>query len=219
MQGNENTDQTNTQENIENVDETIETTESATENQTENQAENTQTVENTEEISAEISLEEQNLQLKAEIAEAKDKNLRLYAEFENFRRRTAKEKLEMTQFAGEKIITSMLTILDDFERAQKSLQKSQARENPTLEDVQKSLQSINDGMQLIQNKFVRIMEQQGLKPMANTIGTVFNIDLHESITQIPAPNEDMIGKVVDEVEKGYLLNDKVVRFAKVVIGS
>ncbi len=217
MQGNENTENTETQE----------TTAQETTEHVENKTENIEEIEIVESVATEETTttkeiptaEELIAQLQREVTDAKDKHLRLYAEFENFRRRTAKEKLDLTQNAGEKVIVAMLTVLDDFERAQKSLQKAQERENPTLEDTQKSLQSINDGVQLIYNKLSRILEQQGLKAIPNTIGTEFNIDLHESITQIPAPTEDMKGKVVDEVEKGYQLNEKVIRFAKVVIGG
>jgi molecular chaperone GrpE len=139
-----------------------------------------------------------------ELAEAKDKYVRLYAEFENHRRRTAKEKLEMIQGANEQLLKSLLPVLDDFERGEKSLKDSGDKSS--------------EGFILIQNKFRKTLEQYGIRPMTIEKGSAFNADLHEAITQVPAGGE-MKGKVVDVVEKGYLLNDKVIRFAKVVIGS
>jgi molecular chaperone GrpE len=142
--------------------------------------------------------------VKAEIEVSKDKYLRLYSEFENFRRRTAKEKIEMMQTANESVIKSLLAVLDDFERADKAIQD---KSNKDLE-----------GYALIFNKFKKVLESFGVKAMEIGAGSVFNADFHEAITQIPA-DEKLKGKIVDVVEKGYLLNDKVIRFAKVVIGS
>lgn len=144
--------------------------------------------------------------LTAELADSKEKYLRLYADFENLRRRTAKERLDYIKSANEDVIKVILPIIDDFERAYKS--------NANVEDAN----VVKEGMQLIYNKLYKTLEQKGLKPM-ETVSKSFDPDLHESITQIPAPSEDMKGKVVDEVEKGYFLNDKVLRFAKVIIGS
>ncbi|QHT72040.1 nucleotide exchange factor GrpE [Rhodocytophaga rosea] len=144
--------------------------------------------------------------LTAELAETKDKYMRLYADFENFRRRTSKEKLEYMKSASEDVIKAILPVLDDFERAQKSL-VSQEGSDPAKE-----------GIQLIYNKLYKTLEQKGLKPM-ESIGKSFDLELHESITQVPAPSEDLKGKIIDEVEKGYFLHDKVIRFAKVIIGS
>jgi molecular chaperone GrpE len=144
--------------------------------------------------------------LTAELADSKEKYLRLYADFENLRRRTAKEKLEYIKSANEDIIKVILPVIDDFERAQKS---SANVEDPSV---------VKEGMQLIYNKLYKTLEQKGLKPM-ESVGKSFDPDLHESITQIPAPKEDLKGKVIDELEKGYFLNDKVLRFAKVIIGS
>jgi molecular chaperone GrpE len=148
---------------------------------------------------------DQTLKLQNEIAEQKDKYLRLYSEFENFRRRTAKEKLELIQSANEKLITMLLPVVDDFDRAEKSLK----------EKSDKDL----EGVFLIYSKFKKLLEQSGVKVMDVGQGSDFNADLHEAITQIPAPDEKLKGKVVDVVEKGYLLNEKVIRFAKVVVGS
>ena len=143
--------------------------------------------------------------LQDELAEAKDKFVRMYAEFENHRRRTAKEKLEMTQSANEQLIKTLLPVADDFERAEKSFKDKNDKES--------------EGFFLIQNKFKKILEQNGVTAMDFSKQNDFNPDLHEAITQIPVPNEKLKGKVVEVVEKGYLLNDKVIRFAKVIVGN
>lgn len=139
-----------------------------------------------------------------DLAEAKDKYLRLYSEFENFRRRTAKEKLELIQTASEQIVKEMLPVIDDFERAEKAFQGSESKEM--------------EGFLLIYNKFKKIVEQTGVKQM-EAKGSNFDADLHEAITQLPAPSDSLKGKVLEVVEQGYLLGDKVVRHAKVVVGS
>ncbi|WMJ72912.1 nucleotide exchange factor GrpE [Cytophagaceae bacterium ABcell3] len=144
--------------------------------------------------------------LKRENAELKDKFLRLYSEFENFRRRTSKEKSDLIKSASEGVISSLLPVVDDFERAMKSMEE--------IDDND----PVKEGVILIHNKFYKILESKGLKPM-NAQGQEFNSEIHEAITNIPAPSDDLKGKVVDEVEKGYYLNDKVIRFAKVVIGA
>lgn len=143
---------------------------------------------------------------KEELALANDKYLRLYAEFDNFRRRTIKEREEARKMEGKELIVSLLPVLDDFERALKSIEKAT------------DVAPVKEGVILVQNKLKNILTQKGLKPM-ETIGAPFDPELQEAITNIPAPNEDMVGKVVDEMEKGYFLNDKVVRFAKVIVGS
>ncbi len=144
--------------------------------------------------------------LKEELALANDKYLRLYAEFDNFRRRTTKERIDLLQTAGKEIVVALLPVLDDFDRAIKSME--------TATDVK----AIKEGVVLVQNKLTNILSQKGLKPM-ESIGTAFDADLHEAITNVPAPTDDMKGKVIDEMEKGYYLNDTVVRFAKVVVGA
>jgi molecular chaperone GrpE len=144
--------------------------------------------------------------LKAEVDAAKDKFLRLQAEFDNFRRRSAKERIELMQTAGRDVINEMLVVVDDAERAQKQLEST--------DDVK----SIREGVTLVFNKLRNVLQSKGLKPM-ETIGTEFNPDLHEAITEIPAPTKDLKGKVVDEVIKGYYLNDKIIRHAKVVVGK
>ena len=137
----------------------------------------------------------------------KDKYLRLYSEFENYRRRTSKERLELIKTASQDLMTEIIPVVDDFERAFK------ASENE--EDVTK----VRDGNQLVFQKFQRILEGKGLKVMEGLIGEPFDAETQEAITQIPAPTEELKGKVIDVVEKGYTLGDKVVRYAKVVIGA
>ncbi|HQY12460.1 MAG TPA: nucleotide exchange factor GrpE [Ferruginibacter sp.] len=143
--------------------------------------------------------------LQAELQEQKDKYLRLFAEFDNFKRRNAKEKLEMIQTAGKDVISSLLEVLDDCERAEKQLEES--------EDI------INNkkGVQLVFTKLRNTLQAKGLKAM-ETVNTDFDVEKHEAITEIEVP-EKQKGKVVDEVEKGYYLNDKIIRFAKVVVGK
>lgn len=135
----------------------------------------------------------------------KEKYLRLYSEFENFRRRTTKERLEWMQNASKDMIEAVLPVVDDMERALQAL-KSAGDNNAS------------EGMELIFKKLYGILERKGLKPM-NAKGEDFNPDLHEAVTQFAAPSPELVGKVIDEVEKGYFLNDKVLRFAKVVVGN
>jgi len=144
--------------------------------------------------------------LKEELGLANDKYVRLYAEFDNFRRRTIKEREDARKTEGKDVIVSLLPVLDDFERALRSME--------TTGDVA----SLKEGVQLIQQKLKNTLTQKGLKEM-ESIGTAFDPEVHEAITNIPAPADDMKGKVMDEMEKGYLLNDKVIRFAKVVVGA
>ena len=135
----------------------------------------------------------------------RDKYLRLYSEFENFRRRTTKERLEWMQNASKDLMVELLPIVDDMERALKAMQKS--GDSAAVE-----------GMELIFKKLYGTLEKKGLKPM-NAQGEVFDPEIHEAVTQFDAPTEEMKGKVIDELEKGYFLNDKVIRFAKVVVGK
>ncbi|MFT3825497.1 MAG: nucleotide exchange factor GrpE [Chitinophagaceae bacterium] len=153
-----------------------------------------------------VASEDETEKLKAEIQELKEKYLRQVAEFDNFRKRTAKERLELIQTAGKDVITSLLPVIDDCDRAEKQLQSSN------------DIEAIRQGVQLVFNKLKNTLQAKGLKPM-QSIGTEFNADHHEAITEIPAPSEDLKGKVLDEVEKGYYLNDKIIRFAKVVVGK
>lgn len=151
--------------------------------------------------------ENKEAKLEAEVAELKEKYLRLYSDFENFRKRTSKERIELITTASEDVLRDLLPVVDDFERAFKASQ--------TEVDAAK----IREGNQLIFYKLVRILESKGLKVMGDLIGKPFDADTQEAITQIPAPSEDLKGAVIDVVEKGYTLGDKVVRYAKVVTGA
>jgi molecular chaperone GrpE len=138
-----------------------------------------------------------------ELAEAKDKYLRLYAEFDNYRRRTSREKLDMVQGANEQLLKALLPVLDDFDRAEKAFRELNNKEA--------------EGLLLIHNKYKKVLEQFGVKTME--MDGNFNADLHEAITQVPVSDDAQKGKIVEVIEKGYLLNDKVIRFAKVIIGA
>jgi molecular chaperone GrpE len=151
--------------------------------------------------------EGQNLErLQAELDEQKDKYVRLFAEFDNYKRRTAKERVELIQTAGREVVTAMLDVLDDCDRAEKQINQSD------------DLTQIRSGVQLIFHKLRQTLTNKGLKPM-ESIHTDFDVEKHEAITEIPAPTPDLINKVIDEVQKGYYLNDKIIRFAKVVVGK
>ncbi|PWU04013.1 MAG: nucleotide exchange factor GrpE [Bacteroidetes bacterium] len=154
-----------------------------------------------EQVAEEAELEK----MSSELEEQKEKYLRLYAEFDNFKRRSARERIEITQTAGKEVIISLLDVLDDCDRAEKQLEGSQGNED--------SLK----GVQLVFNKLRNTLAAKGLKPM-DCVGKDFDPDKHEAITQIPAPSADLKGKVLEELVKGYLLNDKIIRFAKVVVG-
>ncbi len=146
------------------------------------------------------------IDLKKKVEEMNDKYLRLLAEFENAKRRNAKERIELYKTAGQDVLQSLLPVLDDFERALKQMEQA------------KDINAVREGVLLIHDKFKNILEHKGLKGM-NSIGQEFNVEHHEAITEIPAPNDDMKGKVVDEVERGYTLHDKIIRFAKVIVGK
>lgn len=141
-----------------------------------------------------------------QIAELKDKYLRLAAEFENYKRRTVKEKLNMMGTAAKDTLSALLPVMDDFDRAKKNAED----ENST--------EPFSEGVMMVYNKLTNTLQQKGMKPMEST-GEVFDPELHEAITEIPAPTEDMKGKVIDTVEKGYYLNDTILRHAKVVVGK
>lgn len=144
--------------------------------------------------------------LEAELTESRDKYLYMYSEFENYKRRVSRERIEQSKLAGSDVFLAVLPILDDLERAIKS------SENTT------DIEAIKEGMKLIFSKLKSTTESKGLKPMDAT-GKDFNPDLHDAITNVPAPTADLKGKVIDEVEKGYFLNDRVLRHAKVVVGN
>ncbi len=143
----------------------------------------------------------------AKYNEVNDRFLRLYSEFENFRRRTAKEKIDILSNSRGESLKSMLPIVDDFERA--------ILNNDNTEEID----VLKDGFRLIHHKLMTTLQQSGLKPIDTQVGDDFDTDKHEAITQIPAPSPELKGKVVDIIEKGYVTNDKVIRYAKVVIGS
>ena len=179
---------------------TSDTQDTATEEQVqETVAEETQTDEKVEETIIEPTPEEK-------YAELNDKFLRLYSEFDNYRKRTNKEKLELISTASSGVIKDLVAVLDDFERA--------ITNNETVEDTS----ALKEGFNLIHNKLKGILETKGLKPMISK-GEVFDSELHEAIANIPAPTEDLKGKIVDDVEKGYYIHDKVIRYAKVVVGQ
>jgi molecular chaperone GrpE len=152
------------------------------------------------EMDADLALEK----FEAELQEQKEKYLRLYAEFDNFKRRTAKERVELIQTAGKEVIQGLLEVMDDMDRAEKQMNNSS------------DIGIIREGIQLVFHKFRSNMQSKGLKEM-ESIGKEFNPDIHEAITEIPSPGNE--GKIIDQVEKGYYLNDKIIRFAKVVVGK
>ncbi len=139
------------------------------------------------------------------LAQEKDRYLRLFAEFENYKRRTSKERIELFKTASHDVMVALLPVLDDFDRALKELEKSD--------------DTLFQGVQLIRNKFFETLKQKGLGLIDIEPGTTFDADQHEAITQIPAPTEDMKGKIIDVIEKGYTLGEKIIRYPKVVIGQ
>lgn len=142
-----------------------------------------------------------------QIQTEKDKFLRLFAEFENYKKRTSRERIELFKTAGQELMTSLLPIIDDFERALTHIEDD------------KEAEELRKGVLLIYNKFYNTLEQKGLSKIETKAGDTFDAEIHEAITQIPAPSEDLKGKVIDCVEKGYKLGDKVIRYPKVVIGQ
>ena len=153
---------------------------------------------------AENQVEEVNLE--DQIKEEKDKFLRLFAEFENYKRRTAKERIELFSTASEEVMISLLPVLDDFDRASAEIEKDKDNE-------------ILKGVMLIKNKLSDSLKSKGLSLIEVNKGDGFNADYHEAVTQIPAPSKDMKGKIIDVIEKGYKLGEKVIRYPKVVIGK
>jgi molecular chaperone GrpE len=182
----------NAQEPLEGQSEAIDTNNINPETTTEAQAE-------TENVAVEKTVEEI-------LAEEKDKYIRLYAEFENFKKRSLKEKMDSYKYASQDLMGNMLGVLDDFERALKEINKSEDK-------------ALLEGVDLIYNKFKTKLVEKGLNLIEVKAGDTFNVDVHEAITQIPAPTEELKGKIVDVVEPGYQLHDKVIRFAKVVTGA
>lgn len=175
--------------------------------QTETQTEETSnTEEQCEEPSAERKLEKELEEAKQTIEDQKDKYLRLSAEFDNYRKRTMKEKAELIKNGGEKAISAILPILDDLERALQNMQKAD------------NVQAMYEGIDLISQKFLKVLAQEGLQKM-EPVGETFDTDFHEAIALVPAPDETQKGKVLDCVQTGYKLNDKVIRHAKVVVAQ
>ncbi len=168
--------------------------------------EGVETDETTTEAETEVQPVDELTRIQTELDDTKDKYLRLVAEFDNFRKRTLKERIELIQTSTQDLMTAVLPVIDDFERAAKSLE--------TVTEVA----PMKEGMDLIHQKLKNILTQKGLKPM-ESLGQPFNADLHEAITNIPAPSEGQKDLVLDEVERGYMLGEKVIRFAKVVVGS
>jgi len=165
-------------------------------NNTESEAQ----VEETQEVVEEVLTPEELIQVE------KDKFLRLFAEFENYKKRTTKERIELFKTAGQDLMTSMLPIMDDFDRGLTEIKKAKDKE-------------LLKGMQLISDKLKKTLEQKGLTIMDVRAGDAFNADIHEAITQIPAPTDKLKGKVIDCIESGYKLGDKIIRYPKVVIGQ
>ena len=152
-------------------------------------------------------LTSQLINAKAEAADLRDKWLRLNADFDNFRKRTARERLELIQFAGENALKNLLPVMDDMERA--------IANNTNVEDIA----IVREGFHLIHSKLLNILGAQGVRPMTDVKGQPFDTDRHEAITKAPAPSEDLKGKVIDVLENSYTLHDKVIRYAKVVVGE
>lgn len=155
------------------------------------------------ETEVEVSAEEK---LQEELAKEKDKFLRLFAEFENYKKRTSKERVELFKTASQGVMQAMLPVLDDFDRAWVEIEKSKD-------------ENLITGVELISNKFRTTLKDNGLEQVAVAQGDVFNADYHEAITQIPAPSDDLKGKIIDVIEKGYKLGEKIIRYPKVVIGQ
>jgi len=166
-------------------------------------------VEATTDTIEESQLEEKSPeeQLQNELATEKDKFMRLFAEFQNYKKRTTRERIELFKTASQDVMTSMLPILDDFERALTHIEED------------KEAEELRKGVLLIYNKLINTLEQKGLSKIDVNQGDDFNADDHEAVTQIPAPSDDLKGKIIDVVERGYKLGDKVIRFPKVVIGQ
>ncbi len=181
------------------VEETPEQNEKQVENQVTEEKEMTAD-ETADQISADIE------NLNQEVSELKDKNLRLMAEFDNFRKRSIKERADLIKFAGEDVLKKILPLIDDFERGLQAMDSA--------EDVK----AVKEGVDLIYAKFISFLTENGVNVIP-TQNEVFNTDLHEAVTTFPAPSEEMKGKIIDCVSKGYTLNEKVIRFAKVVVGE
>ena len=183
------------EETVNEVEETVETAE----NETANEA-------NEQEQPVEMTPEERIASLEAQLEKEKKEYVFLMAEFDNFRKRTLKDKAEIIKNGAESAMRNILPIIDDFDRALQA--------TATSEDVA----AVREGVELIYNKFIKYLESNGVKEMTTT-GETFDADIHEAVTTFPAPSEDLKGKIIDTVQKGYSINDKVLRHAKVVVGQ
>lgn len=150
--------------------------------------------------------EDELTQLQEKLEKEKERNLRLFAEFENYKRRTGRERVELFKTAGQDVITSLLPVMDDFDRALKEIEKA--------ED-----DNLLKGVELIRNKLKETLRAKGLEPIDTKQGETFDAEIHDAVTQIPAPSDDLKGKIIDVIEKGYTLGEKIIRFPKVVIGQ
>lgn len=163
-----------------------------------------------EQVKAEEAVEEEEVsevdQLRNELAKEKDKFLRLFAEFENFKKRTSKERMDLFKTAGQDVIVSMLPVMDDFDRALKEISKSEDKE-------------LFKGVELINNKFRETLKNKGLEEVEAGKGDAFDAEIHDAVTQIPAPEKKLKGKIVDVIEKGFKLGDRIIRHPKVVVGN
>jgi molecular chaperone GrpE len=186
--------------------ETEATTTETTANSTDMGINADETAAGTTHLNEPVAEENEVEKLRAELEEQKDKYIRLFAEFDNFKRRNAKERIELMQTAGKDVIVSLLDVMDDCDRAEKQMQNTD------------EVKLIKEGIALVFHKLRTNLQGKGLKVM-ESVATEFDADKHEAITEIPAPTPDLQGKVVDEVQKGYYLNDKIIRFAKVVVGK
>ena len=171
---------------------------------------NEQTAETVDDLTPEVAIQEEHIsaeeKLREDLAKEKEKFLRLFAEFENYKKRTSKERMDLFKTAGQEVIASLLPVLDDFERAIKELAKSSDKES-------------FKGVELIQNKLKETLKSKGLQEIKTKQGDKFDAEVHDAITQIPAPSNKLKGKIIDVVEKGYSLGDKVIRHPKVVVGN
>ncbi|MCK4562345.1 MAG: nucleotide exchange factor GrpE [Flavobacteriaceae bacterium] len=179
---------------------------SAIENDLQNQEHDNEIVEDQEKGNEEQVVESESDKLKNELDKEKNNFLRLFAEFENYKKRTSKERIELFSTASRELMTALLPILDDFERGLNEIEKSSDKD-------------LLQGMQLIYNKFKNTLDQKGLKELEVKKGDVFDAEIHEAISQIPAPSKKLKGKIIDVVEKGYKLGETIIRFPKVVLGN
>jgi molecular chaperone GrpE len=159
--------------------------------------------ENTQEKAEELSELDQ---LREEYEKEKDKYLRLFAEFENYKNRTRRERMDLFKTAGQEVMTALLPVIDDFDRALKEIEKS-------------GDDGLYEGVKLISNKLRETLKSKGLEPIGTQVGDTFDADIHEAVTQVPAPNDEMKGKIIDVIETGYKLGDRIIRYPKVVTGQ